>query len=176
MNVVADALSRIHIDELKSIRSFKSQILAITRSKARQEQLMSKTVETTPKITEPSVYEMLNGTNKKFIPRLVTEVMDDKACVCVYKHTNKRSRPIIQIDVSVASNVRISLEKILSRLHQEAARHNITKIQMFSTDIFFKYFTVQEVQEAAAKILKNLKIIVTVPSKQVQDKQETNFF
>lgn len=55
-NVVADALSRIHIDELKSIRCFVKQILAMqTRSMTRkQEKIQEKRKEqreTNPRCT-----------------------------------------------------------------------------------------------------------------------------
>jgi len=175
-NVVADALSRIHIDELKSINYFSHQILAITRSKAKQQ--MSETMkseEATKNIIEPTFYETLNGTKPTNIPRLVTEIMDDRALLCVYKHRNKVNRPIIQIDVSDTSNVRMSLEIILSRLQREAARLDVKELHLYSTDIIFKFFEVHEIQQVATKILKNLKIIVTQPSKKVDDPEERKF-
>lgn len=174
-NVVADALSRVHIDELKSVNSFKTQVLAITRSKTKQQQIQLNDAEIVRKVDEPTFYERLNGTREKNIPRLVTNIKDEKAFLCVYENTKEKSGPIIQIDVSVASNAGKSLETILAQLQTEAASKNIDKLQLCGSDMLFKFYEFQKIQEVATKLLKKLTIVVTKPSKIITNPQEKKF-
>lgn len=174
-NVVADALSRVHIDELKSVNSFKTQVLAITRSKTRQHPIQLNDAEVMREVDEPTFYERLNGTREKGIPRLVTKIKDEKAFLCVYKNTNKRSRPIIQIDVSVASNAKMSLETVFAQLQNEATSKNINKLHLCGSDMLFKYYEFQEIQEVATKVLKKLTVIVIKPLQTIKDPQEKKF-
>ena len=122
------------------------------------------------------MYETLNNSLKdNKIPRLLTEVKNNKARLCVYTHENKKRRPTIQIDISVAGNVGSSLETILSQLQLEAASHNIDKVRLFSTDIIFSYFTAQEFKQVATKLLNSLIIVITVPPKVVHDKAQKDY-
>lgn len=169
-NVVADALSRIHINELKSINTFKTQILAITRSKTRQQESDRSYEQVTVPIAEPKVYESLTNTRNFHLPRLITEVRNKKLRCSLYKHKNHR--PILQIDVSVTSNAESSLEMLLTILQREVTRYDIQKIILFDNDIIFNYFTAQEFKNVATNILNSLVIIVNEPPKLIKDKEQ----
>ncbi|WP_331035211.1 reverse transcriptase domain-containing protein [Lactovum miscens] len=173
-NVVADALSRIHIDELKSIRVLTQKVLKIqTRSmtKAQNESKLDEPVEV--RNNEPKVCELLRGSGDMNIPTMRTVIKNDRAIIEVYTNKEKEKfKPVIEIDVSQVDNARTSLEKIFAQLELKAGQHNIAIVKISEKDVLFSFYGAQEIKIAAAKMLKKLKVFIVPSPQQVKDRNE----
>lgn len=165
-NVVADALSRIHIDELKSIRIMTKKILAVTtRSMIKKRNVSPIEERQLTQVKEPKMYEVLLGTALEKIPVLRTIVRKDRAIINVHKSEKncKNNKPVIEIDVSQIGNSRAALERFLTQLDEKTSRIGIKYVSIKNEDILFSLIEAQKIKDVATKILKNLTIRV-VPS------------
>lgn len=169
-NVVADALSRIHIDELKSVRKFTAQVFAVTRSQTRKQK--TDTIQDiqfnqeSQEITKPKVYEQLEGSHKNNIKMWVTEI---RQLNHNFINILDKKRLITEIDVSPDSKAGRSLETILAHVQKAVAIYNINELGIHKDDILFKYFKINEVKETAEKILRDLTIIIMNKPQHIAD-------
>lgn len=174
-NVVADALSRIHIHELKSIKYFAKQVLAIqTRSMTRKQAEIQPEQRKEVESKEPRMYEILQGTDVEMNPKLVTKVKDNRAIISVHvnRKMNKSNKPVIEIYVSPVDNSKLSLELIFAQLDREARRHRVERMNIESKDILFYLYKAHEIKEVATKILKNLTILIVPKPQKVDDRNK----
>lgn len=170
-NVVADALSRIHIDELKSVKYLVKKVLAVqTRSKTRANNLIRDAVEKKLNEKEPTMYELLRGTDIEANPRIITIVKNNRANIGVYTTRNIKEKPVIEIDVSLVGDERTSLENCFSQLNVEARRLNINRMNIKNEDILFSLFKAHNVKAIATKVLKDLTILIVPTVETVKDR------
>lgn len=169
-NVVADALSRMHIDELKSIKVLTHKILAVTtRSKTRQTNARHVENQIDIETPKPKVCELLKGSQDKTIPYIKTTVRDNRAIIGVYTRNKSKKNinipVIIEIDVSLIDNAKTPLEAIFAQLQFKAGQLKINEMSISEQDILFSFYKAQEFKNVATKILRTLTILI-IPSPQ----------
>ena len=174
-NVVADALSRIHIDELKSIRTFNAQVLALTRSQSKKQQMQSNSSDISlnkneNNIPKPVIYDELNPLLNQNTHMWKTIIRKEGGIHI--EILGKKKKKLQEIVLSPNGNAGKSLETILACVQKKTAVCNINVLKIFSTDLLFKYFTIDEFKNVATKILKNLEIIISYPPETITDMQK----
>lgn len=194
-NVVADALSRITIDELKQVRHNTAEIRVTTRSMTKEPIIKDShnvkeinDCDKTEKIAEIQCYE---GNNECKVPKLQFKVANEE--IINLKVYTKRKR-IISVDSSSfvynddntlsldlgpdatanwSINEKVSLVSFLSKLEEKACSHKIARIKINSNDDIFKLYTIDNFKQACNENLKELIIIITrVPKIIVDDKEK----
>lgn len=174
-NVVADALSRIHIDELKSIKVITQKILAMTtRSMTKKQDAKEIKDKKLTQVKEPKMYEVLRGTMLGKTPMLKTVVTGSRAIMNVYTtdKTKNDKKPVIEIDVSHLSSVNSSPEKFLVQLDKETSRLGIKIVSIRDEDILFSLINARKIKEVATKILKNVTIRVIPSPEKVTNREK----
>lgn len=173
-NVVADALSRINIEDIKS----SSVLPVITRSMNKQ--MLSKNTTENSKENEQNaknnitVVTQLSSVIDKNIPRIRSYNLDASLARNKPKiRASMRHKEIFTIQLSeFISNEKLNLNSILSKLQEKAANNSITKIQWPLNDCIFLHFTVSQFKEACIKYLKNLQILLIKAPKVVEKESE----
>lgn len=179
-NVVADALSRISIDDLKELQiknetENENVVLAMTRSmmskmQNRNVQNESLNEHTKQKTLNEKVIEIFNAPFNKKVPRIKMTSMKnknnelDEIEISAYK-----SHKIL---FKILVNEKLSLITILSRLQKAASDGNITELQWPVSDIFFKMCEIDSFKKACNEKLNNLKIYLTGAVKRVNEEVE----
>lgn len=170
-NVVADALSRITIHDLKEIYQNNVTMLPVfTRSKTRilNQNIKEKEIENQSKeiANKLRVIEELNSNYDKKIPRVRCE---NEKLLCAFLKKKK----IIRINLEEFTvNGKLALEPILSKIEKDADSLNYLKIQWPLNDILFKHVSIVNFKEACEKVLKKLQIILINPPITVKNKDE----
>lgn len=179
-NVVADALSRIHIEDLKSMNTEITKICVTTRS-------MTKTLCVNDKLD-----------NKTNAQRCDTNIYEE-TCLKLLKnvhefktHMSTNGEGLTNIKISIyqrkmviheahIKNVMLPnslvtieyfLRELFSKLQCVADGLGLTKLKLASNDDIFNYATPQEVFAEANSILKNLTIILTKCQLPVTNREE----
>ncbi|XP_067622234.1 retrovirus-related Pol polyprotein from transposon 412 isoform X2 [Eurosta solidaginis] len=162
-NVVADALSRISIDEIKE--STKHVLAVQTRSQTKQKDLQNKddnftdTFCETPKV---QVYDKFSYNFSKKIPRIKSTIQFNKnneiSNIQIYAHLKHKKLNLLNF---VNANGKTNLDELFSRLEKAAGSHNIKQLEWPKNDIFFKEFSITNFKISGNKILKSLQIILT---------------
>lgn len=176
-NVIADALSRISIDDIKEVTEYeKNNIFAITRSMKRR-QNAEKMAENSNLISLPkpkAITEMV-GYDKN-IPRIrIRELVGDKntgEIVQIKMNLYHNRKVLTKIEMNAAVNDKLSLNAILSRLQSAADALNLNKIQWPLNDTIFKLCTEEEFKKACNETLNNLTISLIKPCIIINDEQE----
>lgn len=158
-NVVADALSRIDIEDLKN--QYDHEILAITRSMTKSERVdTDRTITDVDDTTEPNIFEQLNAGFTKGIPRVktiratTTKNKLRKLTLSIFRNHNKICDCIF--DAKPKEN--LSLRTIFSMLDSRAEQHNIKQVQWPLHDEIFKYFNVNDFKQSGVDNLHHVKI------------------
>lgn len=193
-NVAADALSRITINDLKTlyknnvtmlrltrtdrptclhINDFKeifednNKILAVTRSMSRKNIQNTKNVENTHEIKErfvPVIEKMRS--EKKSVPRMITNA---QLKLCARKNKNK----IFEIDLNkFIANEQLKLGSVLSLLEKVASECSINEIAWPKNDKLFQMISISDFKEMCMKNLKKLQISLTDPAQKILNEQE----
>lgn len=171
LNVVADALSRITIQELKLLNQKTSQILAITRSMSKKLQNeVSKNQVTVEEKNEKINIKAYEDKNDRNIPIIVTDYKNHM----VLKVLSKKKQ-IIKIDASkIAVNERPTLERALFWLEKEADSLNINKLRISNTDKIFTSYSINQFKCICNQTLKHLQIAIITPPQNVLTVEEKN--
>lgn len=129
-NVVADALSRISIDDLKAVFDDNKSVLAVTRAQTRKAQENEKFKnKTSENITEmPRIYEEFD----KNTPRIRCTIENKRFILRAYQN----HKQVIEFDLADAN--KISQEKILKKLENHASAIKINKMQLPKDDKLFE--------------------------------------
>ena len=174
-NVIADALSRITIEDLK----FKNQatILAMTRSmtnklnpkvltKNSQEEI--KACNERLELNKIKIYE---GKLNRGIPKLKIKINENGQMNYAIYYKRKK---VFSFDASKQklnpANANVTLEYSLVRLEKEAGRNNFKKLQIANKDITF--ISINEFKEACNKMLKKLTIIMYQEPRAIENDKE----
>lgn len=171
-NVVADALSRISIQDLKNIYNY--NVLAITRSMTKK--------PSDPAIAKNDIDTLTcrvhEETHTGFIHRVIRAKMtkissarDDvikSITVSVYKNHCK----LFDCNLNASSNETISLKELVSKLDGLAKAYQISKIQWPLYDKFFNFYTPVDFKQSCNENLKHLEIILIHRPLRINTKEE----
>lgn len=167
-NVIADALSRISIGEIKEIIQKEEKILVTTRSMTKRQQ-MTKNIQdnTTIQTKVNKVVEELTTTFDKNIPRLkTTEILIDKSngkIKSIEISAFEKHKKLFKITIE---SEKLTLKLILSKIEEKAREYNKNKLQLPTKDKIFDMCTINEMKEAGEKYLKHAQILL-VPTPEI---------
>lgn len=186
-NVVADALSRISIEDLKRFSETSVEnnnndsvsILNITTRSMAKRQNSNHSQPDRPK--SPSRCDNVNILHQshtqldKTVPRIrCFDLLSGNGKQKLELRAYKNFKSILNIDISsMFVNEKLSLETILSTLQHEAHKLRINKIQWPTDDKVFSYITINEFKSIGTKILTSLTIIL-VHSQDDQEQKRKN--
>ena len=168
-NVIADALSRISIEDLKEIYhdnailvTTRAQLKRLNRSKDKSGGEKAKNEF----ISEPKVIEELSRKYVSKIPRIKSALNNDTTVVGAYKNHRK----IFEIEfVHKNVNEKFPLEQILSSLEKMATSHKHSTLQWPMNDVFFTAYNLNEFKDISEKTLNNLRISLISPVEKIDD-------
>lgn len=171
-NVVADALSRISIKDLKESH-VEAPILAITRSMTtnfKKPDIDNNLDRLDSKI---SVYEDFSVGYMRGVPRIQTKSLSLhklKKSICgLTMAAYSAHRKIFLIKLA---NEGVSLRALFENMQKAASVHGIKLIQLSINDTLFSTCTIDEFKESGNKVLTNLQICLIKPPKKVMDEGE----
>lgn len=177
-NVIADALSRITLDDLKEISSENdSQILVTTRSMTRQNNISSNKSESEATECEiVKVVEELTASFDRKTPRIRTtklNIDNEKRVVSEIEISAfERHQRIFKIDLA---NELVTLKALLSKIDEKARNLNKMKLQWPKNDNIFTMCTINEFKEACEKYLKFTQIfLISTPESVTDDDVKLN--
>ncbi len=175
-NPVADALSRITIQELKELKSYQVQVL--TRAQSKQKALeAAKALETnaqeeTPRrenLVKPVVYETLNNLDKSHLPQLKFLLNRGKYLMIVCR----KRQQILKVDLSRYIKInKLQLEAVFERLEREMTPYKINELALRKDDDIFEHFYYTTVVKYAEESFNKLKLVITQPIKLVDNEEE----
>lgn len=176
-NVIADALSRLSINDLREMHEESTRVLAITRSMAKLQNSTSSKKDSINEIpTKIQAYTELSHLAPRSIPALKTTSIsyDPKRDVivgitlCVFKKNKNRN---ILFDICL-ENENLSIAKILSKVQKAARHHNIKRMQMSLADKLFKLCSIDRFKSVCNDSLDELQIILCKEPTQISSEQE----
>lgn len=174
-NVVADALSRISIEDVKNIYEY--NILAITRSMSRktsQNVRNDETFDTQQNDAKVLVHERINsGLMHRVIRAKLTKIATraEKIAgmtVSIYKKHKK----LFDCNLSASHNETITLGDLVSKLDAMALAYQINKIQWPLFDKMFQFCRVEEFKQSCRDHLKNVEIILVQRPPRISSREE----
>lgn len=170
-NVVADALSRISINEIKEKYSpNEANVMAITRSMSKENERKSNETNKNEKTStneenKIKIYEELGSSYDKKVPRIR---MTNKNEVCAYKS----KKLLFKIRIANSENTKLISENIIDELEKSSKIHKITKLQLPKNDQLFSRVSINEFKEICNKKLKNIEIILISEPKKITSDEE----
>jgi len=153
-NFVADALSRINIEDLKNLSNKNNKIFPVTtRSKSKQKlQTNQKQTDSTPtNRNEPKIFDVLNINDVKKCVKL--KLSSDN---CFLKH-GKRILTHLKFN-DLVTNGNVNFGKFFPRLELVASNYNIKMLQMSPYEHIFKNIDIEQFKNLGNKYLINLKV------------------
>lgn len=174
LNVAADALSRISIQDLKRMGDcMEKSVLATTRSmtrRANERVIEMNETHGTDSVQRTNLIEQLGSCFDKNIPRIRTTIFtqnDEPASIeiCIFlKH-----RKVYEIKIDSSANEKLNLNSILSQLQRAADKMKLNMIQWPLNDTMFQMCNYEEFKEACNSLLGNLQIITFKPPEVISD-------
>lgn len=184
-NVAADALSRIHIKDIKQIseNSEDSKILAITRSMTKKStQIIDKKPDEEEIIENQYISHDYNYKATRRLPQICCKINKSSNNIDIESAELKvisKGKCIINIDISIidtlkteVTNRNLLLEEILCNLQKSASNFRIKNLQWPLYDKIFEYFSSNELIAAGNTILRKIKIYLTKPQERIYDENE----
>lgn len=170
-NILADALSRMEFSEIKNLQNENEQILVTTRSMTRSEnRRIDKKCETKLKKEDletkdgsVNIYEW--GFNKK-IPRIRSrKSLNGKK----YKMTAYlRHKMLFEINIPLGD--KLDLGVAIKTLNDAMEFNKLKEIQWPMNDQLLVHFGVEAIEENIFKYMKNKRIIMVKPPKEITNK------
>ena len=174
-NVIANALSRISVDELKLLGQHQVDIKIITRSKTKKSRV-NNTIENSLEIDSDEnikIHCIEHEGNWK-IPKLKFKVVNNE--ILKLEVFKKRKR-LINIDASTslykddkililesaekwASNDKMTLESFLKKLDNKATSLKLAIMQIDSKDEIFEMYTINEFKQMCNEYLNDIVIYI----------------
>lgn len=171
-NVVADALSRITLKEIKETFSTEDELTILsmqTRSMTRNLEKNEKQNENTRKINKspewtPKIYEN-NGTKyDKGIP--IIKINKNKLIAL------KNKKLLFTVDLDYELNNKQSIEKLLKTIERTSGRSNIKKLQISINDELFTNMTIEEFKQIGKDVIRDIQIELIHYPRTVTDDRE----
>lgn len=153
-NIVADALSRITIDDLKDQSRGTAEVMRVTtRSETRQNSKNPENDDFRGRILnkKPKVYQVINYNDVKKFVKLKLGVQK-----CCLKHGKTTLRRIIVDDLYV--NGIFDLNQFFHRLDKEAGVLKIGQLQMAPSEQIFEFVTLESFRNLGNKVLKKVQV------------------
>lgn len=175
-NVGADALSRIHITELKSLNADTKNVLILTRAMAKKLKTNTNDITTTDETNDIkndinlNVYEELGTYHYNKTPRLkiMRNFIDENMKMMLVKNKKK----LININITPNDFSELSLRKIFSMLEAQAEIQGFERIHIHNNDILFNYITAENFKVMGNEILNKLTILLTNPVMHIKDEKD----
>lgn len=186
-NVVADALSRVSINDFKGDRndSEEAQVLAITRSMARKQNQPDVSNKARSDIDEEKsmaganqnecrIYEEMSAQILKKTPRVRTTDLQRKNnyITSVNLALYLRHRKLCEVVVHKPTKTNLTLSVILTELEKTTRQMEIYEVQWPKNDGIFDFCTLDQFKESGNKFLKNLRVMLITPPKVVETNEE----
>lgn len=163
-NVVADALSRMSLDEIRECNQSTANIKVTTRSMTKNKTQIQKQDVTNDtedlKIYEEKISILSRKTPKLIIKNNVLEVRTIKNLIFSFDLNH------------LIRDETISLEKFFSLLQLKANEHNVDLLQLQLDSILFDYCTIEQFKIIGQNSLKHLKVALTNVIKKVKTEEE----
>lgn len=198
-NVAADALSRITIEDLKTIYKNNVTMLPITQTETpnclhildfkqifeepqilavQTRSMRAKMDQNESKVDNSKQSKFHADVSTTFIP-VVEEFRSKNGLPKIYTSeefvlsARKNRRKIFEIDLNrfVISDS-IDLVSVLDTLEQLASNRSINKIIWPQNDRIFRKISISDFKEKCTRTLKKLQILLTYPVREINDKQE----
>lgn len=178
-NVVADALSRVTLSDIKKMNEISKDILAITRSMSKNKDNAQETekAQNNSKSNNTKTYSPLIESNLKYNTkklRMQTMLLDNKsvtsAQISIYKSKNK----ICELNWTYDKNETDFPRNLMFELERASTRHNFDQIQWPLEDKFFEICRIENFKKACMKVLKNVTVILVKKPKFVANEIERN--
>lgn len=174
-NVLADALSRITINELKQ-QYGTVDILAVTRSMTKNQMNVanvSENISNEINCDDIYVFEDFNSNFDTKVPRIKTK------SVTISKKTGK----VVAIELKMYQkhvkmyqlnlvNEKANLTNLFSKLRDAAKRIGTQKLQISRQDLIFSKLTIDSFKKVGNKVLKPITMQIIKPAKLVVDATE----
>lgn len=187
-NVVADALSRIHIDEIRSTNEKEKdlnelRILAVTRSQSRKRAIMendsrnhSNAENKAEIIKEPNIMTSINNEDIKGIPTIHTEEMDDASglnyIISVHHKYNAKEKAS---SVLQFANEDLFVQQFIMRLIEISEILQFKKVKLHTNEILFTRISAGKLKEIGNNMNMNgLKLRIAEAKIEVNNKDEQN--
>lgn len=129
-NIVADALSRIDLSDLKGLNPDYNSIFAITRSMTRDNSNNTEEIKVTPNLPKPMVFEENFEKYNKKTPRIKTcnfEIKQNELKSLILK-IQKNYGTILNFTIHGIANEKLTITSILSKLEKRATACNIASV------------------------------------------------
>lgn len=184
-NVVADALSRIHVDQIRSKANRDNDledlnVLVTTRSMTRKDELLKKGPAINDEVNElieQNVMHAISSNDLKGIPIIHTQLASTRSprqYIISAHHKYRSSQELFNFTVTF-TNETLFAQQMFEKLQKLATELNIGKIKIFTDECIFKEVSITRFKELGnqSRELINLKIrladpirIVTCPIEQ----------
>lgn len=173
-NVLADALSRITIEELKDINSKSAQIFAVTtRSMARIRQTSPNIDTNLQEVQRPDMTPKIIQTDDNYdlfpVPTLKFIIKPDYLRIIMEKYGKKKFSAERMI---CFTNDNFSLGKVLSQLQKMASENKLEKLKLNINDEIFKSYTISDFKLVGQDFLENTRIYLYREPKVITEEEE----
>lgn len=174
-NVVADALSRISIQDLKNQCEHTEHILAITRSMSMNNKIDSKHERSTynsyvANANNVKIVEEQYAPFSKHIPRAKTTLINTSGSIVNEIIISAYLKHKILFEIRMIE--KLTLKSIISKLNIFANQYNVQHIQWPLNDKIFEFCTKEEFKLACNSFLTNVSISLINPPKIINDEKE----
>lgn len=185
-NVVADALSRIHINEIRSEKETEKdlnelQILMLTRAQARKKEQIEADSRNRSEnkidneLIEPNIMLAINIEDIKGIPTIHTQEMENaqgliKYIISVHHKYNSEYFAKCEIEFTECN---MFTKQLLRKLVEISKELQLRKIKIHTNEVLFKRILINTFKEIGNEMnLENLKIRLAEPKIEITSKTE----
>lgn len=168
-NVVADALSRIDIEQLKQMHLEVKKIAAITRAQAKANSAIkeSLTSEDQPNLNRPRITESISNAEISYMHMIEFDFYDN------FCYITRRNKIKLQIDLnSYLCNQKLNLTKLLKNIENFLNENKITELAIYKNDQIFKYYDFTVLKKIVEETFEKVYLILAQPITIVQDPEE----
>lgn len=172
-NVVADALSRIHIKDIIANQSgINKSIMAITRSMTRSNNAeMSTNSQPLEQIPiKQNIYNATESLISKKTPLLSIFIDQTNACYTLRIANHKKTT--FSLVRKLPGNANLFLREIFAKLNEIAANHSLNTFKMFSTESILQLCAQSQFFEMGNNLLQNVSIAIIDPPVLIQNDAE----
>lgn len=180
-NVVADALSRVHVDEIRSIKDRNKDlqelnVLVTTRSMTRrieESTIKDPGARETENVPEPKIAHEIKGEDDDEIPVVRTRLLPDTRSSKQYQFSVQGNRPaeeLFSFKIEFANEQRFT-RQLLSRLEQFAEDFGISALKIFANEDMFQVISPNRFKSLGNEmnVLKKLRVRLAQPLITVTD-------